>query len=298
MKCKPFTAVIILCAIVILSVCSLSVIAGSSNSFMAISTPMAFTPATQFPIPITNGSISFSQIGYYENATLVNDTWVFKQLQLDSQQTDLLSSSTNVANLNVTAKDSNITLTSFERLLTPNGSDINNTGSWLTAGWLNYTVTGIGKQVIAIQFNLANWTVPTQDEARRTSDWPINVNVYIDGKADYNVSWTNLGDDNEIIHSGIIPYGTGLIINRATSNVSVQYQWVPVPEPGNQSTGSSLVATKTSFENSSAPYILIIAIASGIIVPSALFSNRHNLKSIITKRTKLKQDSSNKRGSN
>ena len=167
MKCKSFTAVIALCVIVILSVCSLSVNADSTNPFFAISTPLIFTPATQFPIPITNGSVSFAQIGYYENATLVNDTWVFTQLQLDSQQTDLLSSSPNTANLNVTAQDSNITLTSFERLLTPDGSDINNTGSWLTAGWLNYTVTGVGRQVIAIQFNLANWTAIPQDEYKR-----------------------------------------------------------------------------------------------------------------------------------
>lgn len=285
MNYKPFTAVITLCAIVILSVCSLSVNADSPHPFLAISTPLAFTPATQFPIPITNGSLSFAHIGYYENATLVNDTWVFTQLQLDSQQTDLLSSSPNTANLNVTAQDSNITLTIFERLLTPDGSDINNTGSWLTAGWLNYTVSNVGRQVIAIQFNLANWTAIPQDEINGTETWPINVNVYIDGKqADYNVNWTNIGDDNEII-----PYGTGIIINGATSNVSIQYMWYPVPEPANQSTGPSLPTTNASPESSSEPYILIVAIASGIIVPSAVFSNRHRLGSIIKKKIKRKQ---------
>ena len=96
MNHKPLIAVITLCAIVILSVCSLSVNADSTNPFMAISTPMAFTPATQFPIPTTNGSVSFAQTGYYENATLVNDTWVFTHLQLDSQQTDLLSEQPNI----------------------------------------------------------------------------------------------------------------------------------------------------------------------------------------------------------
>jgi hypothetical protein len=285
MSYKHFTAVIILCAIVILLVCSLSVNADSTKSFAAISTPMAFTSATQFPSPITNGSINFAQIGYYENATLVNDTWVFTQLQLDSQQTDLLSSSPNTANLNVTAQDSNITLTSFERLLTPDGSDINNTGSWLTAGWLNYTVAGVGRQVIAIQFNLTNWTAIPQDEINGTQTWPINVNVYIDSKqADYNVNWTYSDNDN-----GIIPYSTGLIINGATSNVSIQYMWYPVPEPANQSTGSSLSNTKISPEISLEPYILTVAIASGIIVPSAIFINRHRLKSMLNKRIKRKQ---------
>ena len=139
-------------------------------------------------------------MGYYENATLVNDTWVFTQLQLDSQQTDLLSSSPNTANLNVTAQDSNITLTSFERLLTPEGSDINNTGSWLTAGWLNYTVSNVGRQVISFQFNLANWTAIPQDEINGTETWPINVNVYIDGKqADYGTSKLELYRRNNSI---------------------------------------------------------------------------------------------------
>ncbi len=277
MKCKSFTAVIALGVIAILSICSLSVNADSTNPFFAISTPLIFTPATQFPIPITNGSVSFAQMGYYENATLVNDTWVFTQLQLDSQQNDLLSSSPNTANLNVTAQDSNITLTSFERLLTPEGSDINNTGSWLTAGWLNYTVSNVGRQVISFQFNLANWTAIPQDEINGTETWPINVNVYIDGKqADYGTSSWNYTD-------GIIPYDTGLIINGATSNVSIQYMWYPVPEPANQSTDPSLLTTKTSPENSSAPYILIVALASGIIVPAVIFINRNRLKSIMLK---------------
>ena len=82
---------------------------------------------------------------------------------------------------------------------------------------------------------------------------------------------------------GIIPYGTGLIINGATSNVSIQYMWYPVPEPANQSTDPSLLTTKTSPENSSAPYILIVALASGIIVPAVIFINRNRLKSIMLK---------------
>ncbi len=281
MKCKSFTAVIALGVIAILSVCSLSVNADASNPFFAISTPLIFTPATQFPIPITNGSISFAQIGYYENATLANDTWVFTQLQLDSQQTDLLLSSPNTANLNVTAQESNITLTSFERLLTPEGGDINNTGSWLTAGWLNYTVTGVGRQVIAIQFNLANWTAIPQDDINGTETWPIGINVYIDGKqADYGTSSWNYTD-------GIIPYGTGLIINGATSNVCIKYAWAPVPAPSNQSpTDSSLPTTKASMEPVWLPYLMLVAMASAVIVSVALFTNRHRLESIINKRIK------------
>jgi hypothetical protein len=283
---KMSVIAITLCAIAIVSFYSFPVRGDTTNPFTAISTPMAFTPATQFSLPITNGTVSFAQIGYYENVTIVNDTWVFAHLQLDSPQTDLLSDSPTTANLNITTQNSNITITSFERLLTPDSNDYQNNGSWLTAGWLNYTVTGVGKQIIKIQFNLVNWTLPSQDDINGTSTWPISVGVYIDGKeAQYNTSWTTIGNDN-----GIIPYGTGLIINGATSNVSVQYMWVPVPEPASQSTGSSLQTTKTSPESSSAPYILIVAIASGIIVPLAVFSNRHRLESIINKRIKRKQN--------
>jgi hypothetical protein len=271
-----------------LSVCSLSVNADSTNPFMAISTPLAFTPGTQFPIPITNGSISFAQIGYYENASLVNDTWVFTHLQLDSQQTNLLSDSPTTANLNITTQDSNITITNFDRLLTPDGGDINNTGSWLTAGWLNYSVTGVGKQIISVQFNLANWTSPSPSNfANGTlfSTWPIIAYVYIDGK---EAVW---GNGNSIIPysaggNAIIPYGTGAIVNGANSSVSIEYAWAPVP--ANQSTGSSLPTTKTSTESSSAPYILIVVVASAILVPVAVFSNRHRLESIINKRIKHK----------
>ena len=181
-----------------------------------------------------------------------------------------------------------MTITSFDRLLTPDVGDINNTGSWLTAGWLNYTVTGIGQQIISMQFNLANWTSPSpSDFANGTiSYWPITVHIYIDGKE------TMWGNGNGILpydkgDNTIIPYGTGAIVNEANSNVSIEYAWAPVP--ANPSTGSSLPTTKTSSENTSAPYILTAAIASGIIIPSAIFSNRQRLKSTLTKRTKRKQ---------
>lgn len=283
MNYKPIVEVITLCTIVILSVCSLSVNAEITNPFMAISTPLAFTPGTQFPIPITNGSIGFAQIGYYENATLVNDTWVFNHLQLDSQQTDLLSDSPTTANVNITAQNSNITITSFERLLTPDGSDINNTGSWLTAGWLNYTIAGVGKQVFQLQFDLGSFG--SHIDGVGTSTWPIRLDVYIDGKeALYNTSWTTVSDDN-----GIIPYGVGVIVNGAASNVSISYAWGPIPAPASQSTGSSLTTTTTSSENSSELYLLIVAIAAGIIVPIAVFSNRHRLESMINKRIKRQQ---------
>lgn len=280
MNRKLSLTVITLCAIAIVSFSSFPIRADTVSP--ATSTPMAFTPSTQFSIPASNDTVSFGQIGYYENATIVNDTWVFSHLQLDSQQTDLLSDSPTTANLNITTQDSNITITSFERLLTPDTNDYQNNGSWLTAGWLNYTVTGVGKQIIKIQFNLVNWTLPSQDGINGTFTWPMGLEVYIDGKgAPYNTtSWTTT--------DGVIPYGTGVIVNEASSNVSIKYEWAPIPAPTSQSSADS--TQKTSAENSLAPYILISVLAGGVIVPVALFTNRHRLESLINKRIKRKQD--------
>jgi hypothetical protein len=268
-------AAITFCVIAIISFYSFPARGDISNQFA--STPMAFTPTTRFAIPATNGSISFAQTGYYENATLVNDTWVFNQLQLGS----------TAANLNVTAQDSNITLTSFEHLLSPDCNDINNTGSWLTPGWLNYTVAGVGRQVIQMQFEVLNWNSPFNPQMWvGTSTWPIGVQVYIDGEeVPYNTSWTTVSDDN-----GIIPYGTGVIVNGAASNVSISYEWAPVPSPVNQlPADSNLQTTEDSAPSSWMPYLLIIALASGVIVPAALFTNRHRLKSMLSERTKRKK---------
>ena len=204
MNDKLQITVLTLCAIIILSLYSFPAKGDTTNQFTAISTSMAFTSSSQFSISTTNATVSFAETGYYENATIVNDTWAFTHLQLDSQQTSLLSDSPTTANLNITAQDSNVTLTSFERLLTPDTNDYQNNGPWLTAGWLNYTVNGVGKQTIKIQFNLVNWTLPSQDGINGTFTWPMGLEVYIDGKeAPYNTtSWTTT--------AGVIPYGTGV----------------------------------------------------------------------------------------
>jgi hypothetical protein len=279
---KTLATVIIVCGIFVLSTYPLSVSADISDPFVAVSTPMLFTPATQFSIPTTNGTIDFAQIGYYENAILVNDTWVFSHLQLDSSQTDLLSDSPTTANLNITTRGSNVTITSFDRLLTPDPNDCSNNGSWLTVGWLNYTSTGAGKQIVKIQFNLTNSTKPSQYSINGTATWPISVGVYINGKeADYNQSWSTIKE--------MIPFGVGVVINKASSNVSVKYEWAPVPISTSQSASDSSLRITNISPNSPASYILIIVAVSGIIIPLAIFTNRHRLESIINKRIKRKQ---------
>jgi hypothetical protein len=254
--------------------------ADETNFSAAVSTPLAFNPENHFTIPTTNGTVSFGQTGYYINGILINDTWVFVGLQLDMPQSNLLSDSPNSANLNITTTDSNITIGSFERLLTPDGSDTHNTGIWLTPEWLNYTVNGIGTQVIRIQFNLANWTEPPQNETNGICTWPIGVQVYVDGKeAPFNTNWTNVDD------IATIPYGTGVIVTGAASNVSINYAWVPVPEPAGES-GSSPFIDGFPPQNPLMIYLLIAAIITIIIIPTALIINRHRLASILDKRTK------------
>ena len=269
---KMFTSAIVFWALIVVYSCAaLPIKADDANPFLVVSTPMAVTPETQFALPTTNGSINFGQTGYYDNATLAGDAWVFNGLQLDSQQADVLSDSPNSANLNITTTNSNITIDSFERLLTPDVADNQNTGIWLTPGWLNYTVNGVGTQIIRLNFDLANWTEPQQNETNVISTWPINVNVYVDGKeAQFNTNWTNVED------IGMIPYGTGIIVTGATSNVSINYAWVPVPEPAGESSSSTHI-TGLPTQNPLIFYLVVVAVATVIIIPTALFINRHHL---------------------
>jgi hypothetical protein len=84
----------------------------------------------------------------------------------------------------------------------------------------------------------------------------------------------------------MIPYGTGLKVNGATSNVSIKYAWAPVPAPADQSlTDPSLSTTKASISSVWLPYLLLVAMASAVIVSVALFTNRHRLKSMLNKKS-------------
>lgn len=241
------------------------------------STPLAFMPGTQFSNPTSNCTVSFSQSGYYSNYTLVNDTWVFNGLQVDSPTTDQLSDSPNTADLNITTTNSNITIDSFERLLTPDPNDVQNTGIWLTSAWLNYTVNGVGTQVIRLQFDIANWTTPFNNETNAVSMWPVNVQVYVDGNsAPFNTNWTNVDDID------MIPFGTGIIVTGATSNVSINYAWVPVPEPVGESSNPTHI-TGLPTQNPLMLYLVIAAIATIIIIPTALFINRHRLAQVLSR---------------
>ncbi len=246
----------IICTVVMLSPWTyLSVHAASTTNFL---------PTDTFAIPENNSTIAFAYNGSYETANLVNSTWFFTNLQLapsnSSSNDDPLLDSPNNGNLSVTAQNSNITITSFDRLLIPDPSFyLNNTGKWLTSGWLNYTVNGVGNQTVKIQFGSINET----SIAVGTQTWPVNVYaVFIDGRnASYNNSWTFTGNNE-----GMVVNGVGVIVNGATSNVSIEYAWYPVPSP----------ASAVSPEKSPAPigvsvnYSVFYAVVAAIIVFAAV----------------------------
>ncbi len=242
----------IICTLVMLSPWTyLSVHAASATNF---------SPTDTFAIPENNSTIAFAYNGSYETATLENSTWVFTNLQLTpsnlTSNDDPLLDSPNTGNLGITAQDCNITITSFDRLLIQDPSDINNTGDWLTPGWLNYTFTGVGNQTVKMQFGTSNWT--TTSTYTGTNSWPVGVYaVFIDSKnTQYNNGWTDTVNDE-----GMVANGTGIVINGATSNVSIEYAWVPVPSPASTATSeSSTVPPDVPLKVDSTFYVVLAAI--------------------------------------
>ena len=99
----------------------------------AAQTEISFTSADRFSIPSLGGEISFASNGTYANATLTNGTWRFTGLKLDRSQ--------QLGNLTVSAKNSNITITSYRA-----GSNISNTT--VRYAWLRYVSAGQGQQTI------------------------------------------------------------------------------------------------------------------------------------------------------
>jgi hypothetical protein len=104
MNRKLLSIAITLCAIIILSFYTFPARSDITEQFTATPTPIIFTPTTQFPMPEINGTISFAQLGFYESASLIDDTWVFSNLNLNSEQSSQLTDSPTTANLNITTQ--------------------------------------------------------------------------------------------------------------------------------------------------------------------------------------------------
>lgn len=161
-------------------------------------TRVSFTTADRFQIPELNGSICFAYNGSYSSAELVNNSWVFKDLAINTTR--------RLGNLNVSIQDSNITIYSFY------ASDAVSA----TRQSLRYYAEGAGRQV----FNLGvNGTT-------HPSEWWVTISVpntifLAEGK-----DWDLLPDNTVVVHDQ-----TGNItVAHYIFNVAPDYSNVPFLE--------------------------------------------------------------------
>jgi hypothetical protein len=111
----------------------------------------AFTSTEKFEIPTHNSTINFAINGSFEQASIENDMWIFTGLKLSNLPRQ------EKQNLTVSAQDSNITITLFQKFNTTIGG-----------ARLRYVVSGQGKQI----FNIG--LLP------KDGDWSVTFNgVYI-----------------------------------------------------------------------------------------------------------------------
>jgi hypothetical protein len=158
-------------------------------------TRTSFSSSDGFVIPELNGSIRFALNGSYSSATLVNDTWVFKNLALNTSQL--------LGNLNVSVQDSNITIFSFY------ASDAISA----TRQSVRYYAEGAGRQV----FNLGvNGTT-------HPSEWWVTINAPSTVFLAEGKEW-QLMPDNTVIVTG----QTGNVsVSHFIFNISPDYSNVP-----------------------------------------------------------------------
>ncbi|MCL5876410.1 MAG: hypothetical protein M1540_01190 [Candidatus Bathyarchaeota archaeon] len=136
-----------------------------------------FTPNDKFIIPQLNGSLNFAFNGTYTSAALQNDTWFFTDLTLNRN-----NSSLRLGNLDISVKDSNITIFTFysDRL----SAQFNRFGS------IRYFAEGAGTQTINLNINTTDQT--------HSSEWGVinPAGVFLaEGK-----DWQLLPDNTVIVY--------------------------------------------------------------------------------------------------
>lgn len=151
-----------------------------------------FTPAEKFTIPKLNGTISFAVNGSCSAATFENDTWNFKDLRLNASQ--------SVGNLQVSAENSNITVTFYRAP----------TSSLSRSASLRYTVEGKGKQTINLGLN--------SSRPSSASEW--NVRIQNSDFLAEGEGWKLLPDDT-------------VVITGANGNVTITHSGFSVPNESN-----------------------------------------------------------------
>jgi hypothetical protein len=143
-------------------------------------TETSFEPTDKFSLAEYNGSISFASGGTYSQAIRENGTWNFENLRLNNSRVP--------KNLKVSAQNSNITITSYQKSNNTFGST-----------QLRYVVTGQGKQTFKLDLNSEG------------GEWWVTFNSVFMANND---GWSVSPD-------------TTITITGATSNVSISYYNFP-----------------------------------------------------------------------
>jgi hypothetical protein len=139
-----------------------------------------FTPATQFTIPASNGTITFATSGSYETASLNNNTWNFVGFALNTTGGLTLLPGLGNNEFSVSAINCNITIIGPTYL----------NGLPPVPGWLNYTIVGVGTQAFNMYYErnmyfnehgvIAEWTVYIDGVNRAQNDgWTITSDGWL-----------------------------------------------------------------------------------------------------------------------
>ncbi len=129
--------------------------------------PIEFTQIDKFPIPGQNATINFAFNGTYTLATLQNDTWTFKNLQISHPQTALgfdLSDAQPVGDLKFSATNCNVTIWAYLTFYFN-----------LPVNSLMYYVNGLGTQAVNLGLNYtrsdpSEWSIITGDNVFLAAD--------------------------------------------------------------------------------------------------------------------------------
>jgi hypothetical protein len=159
---------------------------------------ISFKSSDRFSIPQLNGSIQFAYNGSYSSAALENDTWVFRDLAINSSR--------QLGTLKVSVQNSNITIYSFY------SSDAISA----TRQYIRYFAEDAGRQV----FNLGvNGTT-------HPSEWWVTINAPNSVFLAQGREWQLLPDNTVIVNGQ-----TGNVsVSHFNFNVGPDYSKVPFVE--------------------------------------------------------------------
>jgi hypothetical protein len=121
----------------------------------------AFTAQDQFLIPQQNSTIRFAVNGSYTAASLQKDTWIFRNLTVNTPQTAFLGLTTlqSSRTLTFSAENSNVTILAFQTFNYSSPVSI-----------LSYTVDGAGSQTVNLgleasqPMDSSEWSVIVPDD--------------------------------------------------------------------------------------------------------------------------------------